>query len=169
MGQYFKIVNITKKEFIDIDELGENNKLSFVGKGLNGIALGRLLTSHGESDELWWKSNGNPLKDNIYIGAWAGNSIIISGDEDQADTNDFITSTIEERDLNLYYKVDRDNSFKNVTDEVIIWLTKDDSLNELFIERAKLDNSFLIKLLKLIPDNINSELKTSLNNICQNI
>lgn len=165
MGQYFRIVNITKKQFIDIDELGENNKLGFIGKGLNGIALGRLLTSHGDYDEIWGEIYGNPTKDTLYIGAWAGDRIIIAGDYDQADTNGYISSALDDYGLNLYSKVKIEGSFKNITDEVIEWLTKDDDLNALFIERAELDETFLKKLLRLIPQNINNELKTSLNNI----
>ena len=149
MGQYFKIVNASKKEFIDICDLGENNKFYYVGQGLNGIALGRLLMSGGDDwTEDFYRVYGHPKKDRLYFGAWAGDKIVIAGDYDQADTNGIKSSFEDGTTPNLYDRVELDNEYKDITLEVIEWLAKHHYTANMLVERAKID----LDLLKILSD-----------------
>lgn len=164
MGQYFKIVNESKKQFIDICDLGENNKFGYVGQGLNGIALGRLITSSGTDWEKdFYKEFGNPEKDLLYIGAWAGDKIVIAGDYDLPDTNGITTSTQEEPNLNLYSKLDEE--YEDVTDKVISWLANNLQTSQMLAERAKRDLDLLKKLSDLVFVNQSQQMQESLENV----
>lgn len=149
MGQYFKIVNASKKEFIDIGDLGENNKYYYVGQGLNGIALGRLLMSGGDDwSKEFYRIYGHPQEDRLYFGAWAGDKIVVAGDYDQADTNGIKSSFEGETGQNLYDRVEVDNQYKDITVEVIEWLAKDSYTLDMLVERANRD----VDLLKILSD-----------------
>ncbi|WMI68216.1 hypothetical protein [Mangrovimonas sp. YM274] len=164
MGQYFKIVNVSKKQFIDIDSLGENNKLGFIGQGLNGIALGRLLTSSGKDwDEDFFKAFGNPNSDKIYMGIWAGDKIVVAGDYDEPDTNGIKTSDAENGNRNLYDKTESD--YENITDEIIKWLANDEQTAEMLVNRAEKDSELLQKLSDLVFIEQNKQMKKSLEKI----
>lgn len=72
MGQYFKICNLDKKEFLDPSRFGQLNKLPDIGRSGEGVtlALTVLLTLSGTS-----------LYQGGYIyGRWAGDSIAVIGD-----------------------------------------------------------------------------------------
>ncbi|WP_298321215.1 hypothetical protein [uncultured Aquimarina sp.] len=151
MGQYFKIVNVTKKKFIDIDSLGENCKFGYVGQGLNGIALGRLLISGGDGwANEFYKVYGHPEKDEIYFGAWAGDQIVITGDYDNADTNGIKSSIPEIPDQNLYHKIEYHDEYEDITIKVIEWLANNEFTAELLADRAKRDEELLGTLSNLV-------------------
>ncbi len=135
MGQYFILVNTTKKQYVDIDELGENNKFGYVGQGLNGIVLARLACSPGH-----YLDYGDPDKDEIYVGLWAGDNIIIAGDYDK--------ETFDKKygELNLYARVKIDPDYENITDKIIDWLTRDDLTLTMLQERAINDKVLNSKL-----------------------
>jgi hypothetical protein len=165
MGQYFKIVNVTKKQFIDISELGESNKFSFIGQGLHGIALGRLLASVGDAMEEWYTVYGHPHEDDLYVGAWAGDSIVIAGDYALPDKSEVQSTTSEPDVLNLYFKVVTGNGYENITGKVIKWLAKDGETADLLAERALIDEQLLYKLNELAFANNNETIKNSLDKI----
>ncbi len=164
MGQYFKIVNASKEQFVDINELGENNKLGFIGQGLNGIVLGRLLTSSGADwDNDFYDVFGNPNSDKIFMGVWAGDIIIIAGDYDEADTNGIKTSDINDSNRNLYDMVE--SEYENITNEVIKWLANDEQTAEMLAKRAEKDSELLHKLFDLVFISRNNQMKESLEKI----
>jgi hypothetical protein len=136
MGQYFRIVNLSKKHFIDIDSLGENNKFDFLGQGLNGIVLARLLCSPG--NDLMY---GDKEKDDIYIGLWAGDSIVIAGDYDMVEYDS------ENGKVNLYDKVILDHEYTDITTKVIAWLMMDDFTFEMLRSRAVHDKELYSKII----------------------
>jgi hypothetical protein len=78
MGQYFKVINKTKKEFINPHTFGNGLKLWEIvasGKGvMQGLAL-LLAEGHIEYN----KENAEPIPSTI-IGRWQGDSIAIVGD-----------------------------------------------------------------------------------------
>lgn len=164
MGQYFKIVNTSKKQFVDINALGENNKLSFIGQGLNGIVLGRLLTSSGADwGNDFYDDFGHPNSDKIFMGVWAGDKIVIAGDYDEADTNGIKTSDINDSNRNLYDMVE--SEYENITNDVIKWLANDEQTAEMLAERAEIDSELLQKLSDLVFINRNNQMKKSLEKI----
>jgi hypothetical protein len=164
MGQYFKIVNTSKKQFIDINELGENCKLGYVGHGLNGIALGRLLASAGNDwGKDFYKMFGNPKSDKVYMGAWAGDKIVIAGDYDIADTNGIKSSSLENTRRNLYDMADEE--YENITDQIIKWLANDEETAELLAQRAQKDTTLLQKLSDLVFIQQHEQIKESLEKV----
>jgi hypothetical protein len=71
MGQYFLIVNKSKKEFLDPRQFGEGLKLAEFGSNSDGTMkiLAWLLSDN--NDHPWSHPMG---------GRWAGDSIVVSGD-----------------------------------------------------------------------------------------
>lgn len=165
MGQYFRIVNVDKKQFIDIGKLGENCKFSGIGQGLQAIALGRLITSLGEITKLWTTVFGHPEKDEFYVGAWAGDRIVIAGDYDYADVNNIPTSLPDIPDLNLYDKVDIDADYENVTLKVITWLANDVETADMLAENAKYSMDLLRDLADLVFIHKHRQMKKSIENV----
>ena len=129
MGQCFRIINVTKKQFIDIGHLGENNKFHGIGQGLNGIALGRLLAFKA--------SDCIPDQNELYIGAWAGDSIVITGDHYDFHDSDISSSNSDNLHQNLYYSTEHDSQYEDITHKVISWLAKDDDIADLLADRAQ--------------------------------
>ena len=76
MGQYYKIVNKTKKEYLDPHTFGNGIKLmEFVSDGrgvLQGLAI---LLADGNG-----RGGGDLHSDNKLIGSWAGDKVYVSGD-----------------------------------------------------------------------------------------
>lgn len=75
MGQYWKPVNLDKREFIDPHKLGCGLKLweQIANKGI-GQALVVLLAVMPE------KRGGGDLQNNPFIGRWAGDRVVFVGD-----------------------------------------------------------------------------------------
>lgn len=67
MGQYFVIVNLDKKEFLDPRKIGGGLKLWEMTHNTDGAltALGYLLAQNGDCTD---------------VGRWAGDRIVIAGD-----------------------------------------------------------------------------------------
>lgn len=76
MGQYWKPVNIDKREFTHPHQLGDGLKLrEFLG-GATTAALGVLVTAMPER-----RGGGDlPNHDGTVVGRWAGDRIAIVGD-----------------------------------------------------------------------------------------
>lgn len=76
MGQYWKPVNIDKREFIHPHQLGDGLKLrEFLGSDTT-TALGVLVTAMPER-----RGGGDlPNHDGTVVGRWAGDRIAIVGD-----------------------------------------------------------------------------------------
>lgn len=69
MGQYFRIVNIDRSEYLDPAGFGDGAKLAQFawGSGRTMTALALLLSS--------------PKKDDEVVGRWAGDRVVLLGDE----------------------------------------------------------------------------------------
>lgn len=77
MGQYWKAVNLDKKEFIHPHELGSGLKLWEIianGEAGVGVALCILLADMPEP------RGGGDLQPNPFIGRWAGDRVALVGD-----------------------------------------------------------------------------------------
>ena len=89
MGQYHKIYNKTKKEFIDPTKVNNNLKLfsqmSWVG-GTPNLLMLLLSNSNGRG--------GGDMKSEACLeisGRWAGDEIVVQGDYAEADDAGFIS------------------------------------------------------------------------------
>ena len=92
MGQYYKIVNIKKKQYIKPDTFGDGSKLMEFSMSASGVLAGlAILLADGNG-----RGGGDLHSENDIIGSWAGDNIVVAGD--YADEGKFV----KEADRNLY-------------------------------------------------------------------
>ena len=92
MGQYYKIVNIKKKQYITPHIFGDGAKLMEFSMSANGVLSGlAILLADGNG-----RGGGDLNSDNPIVGWWAGDNIVIAGD--YADEGKFV----KEPNQNLY-------------------------------------------------------------------
>ncbi len=78
MGQYFKIVNLDKREYLAPDDFGVEMKLNSGWEELNQALV--FLLSQGFHPEHGWQRDPT----NQYLGRWVEDRIIIIGDYDES-------------------------------------------------------------------------------------
>ena len=84
MGQYYKIVNIKKKEYITPHIFGDGAKLMEFSMSANGVLAGlAILLADGNG-----RGGGDLNSESDIVGSWAGDNIVIAGD--YADTGKFV-------------------------------------------------------------------------------
>jgi len=92
MGQYYKIVNIKKKQYITPHTFGDGAKLMEFSMSASGVLAGlAILLADGNG-----RGGGDLHSENDIVGSWAGDNIVIAGD--YADTGKFV----KEPEQNLY-------------------------------------------------------------------
>lgn len=92
MGQYYKIVNVKKKQYITPHTFGDGAKLMEFSMSANGVLAGlAILLADGNG-----RGGGDLHSENDIVGSWAGDNIVIAGD--YADTGKFV----KEPEQNLY-------------------------------------------------------------------
>ncbi len=92
MGQYYKIVNVKKKQYISPYTFGDGSKLMEFSMSANGVLAGlAILLADGNG-----RGGGDLHSTNDIIGSWAGDNIVVAGD--YADEGKFVKET----DQNLY-------------------------------------------------------------------
>ena len=131
MGQYFKIVNPGKKQYIDASDFGENVKQSGILCGLHGLAVGQLICS---------ENGQHPM-----FGSWAGDPLIAAGDYGIADQYGIATGSPENTLRNLYFMAEEE--FENISHKAMAALCEyDETLLEEMVQKAKKDLDFLYDL-----------------------
>jgi hypothetical protein len=76
MGQYYIICNIDKKEYLHPHKFGDGLKLMEFGASADGTMLGlAVLLADGNG-----RGGGDLHSENLMIGSWAGDRIVIAGD-----------------------------------------------------------------------------------------
>jgi hypothetical protein len=78
MGQYFKIVNLDKREYLAPDDFGVEMKLNLGWEELNQAFI--YLLAQGFHPEHGWQHDS----ENKYLGRWAGDRVIVIGDYDES-------------------------------------------------------------------------------------
>lgn len=92
MGQYYKIVNIKKKQYITPHTFGDGAKLMEFSMSASGVLAGlAILLADGNG-----RGGGDLHSENDIVGSWSGDNIVIAGD--YADEGKFVKET----DKNLY-------------------------------------------------------------------
>ena len=92
MGQYYKIVNVKKKQYITPHTFGDGAKLMEFSTSANGVLAGlAILLADGNG-----RGGGDLNSENQIVGSWAGDNIVVAGD--YADQGKFVKTT----DQNLY-------------------------------------------------------------------
>ena len=92
MGQYYKIVNIKKKQYITPHTFGDGAKLMEFSMSASGVLAGlAILLADGNG-----RGGGDLHSENDIVGSWAGDNIVVAGD--YADEGKFV----KEAGQNLY-------------------------------------------------------------------
>ena len=92
MGQYYKIVNIKKKQYITPYTFGDGSKLMEFSMSANGVLAGlAILLADGNG-----RGGGDLHSENDIVGSWAGDNIVVAGD--YAEAGKFV----KEPEQNLY-------------------------------------------------------------------
>ena len=92
MGQYYKIVNIKKKQYISPHTFGDGSKLMEFSMSANGVLAGlSILLADGNG-----RGGGDLHSENDIVGSWAGDNIVVAGD--YAEAGKFV----KEPEQNLY-------------------------------------------------------------------
>ena len=87
MGQYYKIVNIKKKQYISPHTFGDGSKLMEFSMSASGVLAGlAILLADGNG-----RGGGDLHSENDIVGSWAGDNIVIAGD--YADAGKFVKET----------------------------------------------------------------------------
>lgn len=94
MGQYYKIVNVKKKQYITPHTFGDGAKLMEFSMSANGVLAGlAILLADGNG-----RGGGDLNSENEIVGSWAGDNIVVAGD--YADNGNFLPA--DKQDVNLY-------------------------------------------------------------------
>ena len=94
MGQYYKIVNVKKKQYLNPHTFGDGAKLMEFSMSASGVLAGlAILLADGNN-----RGGGDLCSENEIIGSWSGDNIVIAGD--YADNGKFLP--VDKIDLNLY-------------------------------------------------------------------
>jgi hypothetical protein len=87
MGQYYKIVNIKKKQYITPHTFGDGAKLMEFSMSASGVLAGlAILLADGNG-----RGGGDLHSENDIVGSWAGDNIVVAGD--YADEGKFVKET----------------------------------------------------------------------------
>lgn len=81
MGQYFKVANIDKMEYLEAHKFGDGLKLLEFGASGCGTMLGLALLLRQSNEG----GGGDIQSDLPIIGSWAGDRITIVGDYDKSE------------------------------------------------------------------------------------
>ncbi len=137
MGQYYKIVNLDKNEFLDTYTFNDGAKLLEFGCSSEGILTAlAILLADGNG-----RGGGDLHSENPIIGSWAGDRIVVAGD--YADKHNFLS--IEQiakhkmlkdgEDPNLYDHAAE--HFKDISEDVLIAMLDDQYIYQVY-EKADL-------------------------------
>jgi len=104
MGQYYKIVNVKKREYINPHMFDEGLKLMEFGMSAGGsLTALAVLLSNGNGRGGGDLNSANPI-----VGSWAGDPIVVAGDygdegkflpEDKQDTTLYAVAQEEGKDI----------------------------------------------------------------------
>jgi hypothetical protein len=141
MGQYFKIVNLTKRQYFSASIFDEGIKKSSILRGIHGYAFGKLLTiGLSEENPKWRKGNSN----GIWAGCWAGDRIAIVGDETHGEFlgvephNQQTTPIILDDIIVL--------EFENIGGKMLCWLVNDKEFAQWLLTQLQKDSSYIGKV-----------------------
>jgi hypothetical protein len=129
MGQFFYVVNLDKREYLEPHALNNMAKLMEFGSSGHGTMLGLailLANSNG-------RGNGDCRSKSPIIGSWAGDRVVIAGE--YANERDACEPSNHDRDgnekegeyKNIYTQC-KENKYKNISALVMGALKEDEEL-----------------------------------------
>ena len=124
MGQYYLVVNKTKKEFLDPHSFGHGAKLmEFVSDDKGMLQALAILLADGNGRGGGDLSSNNPL-----IGSWSGDEITIVGDYADNGLYNIADETYEDISVDSYCLLLEDHWFKQEFESEIRESMKDKTL-----------------------------------------
>lgn len=151
MGQYYRIVNLDKREYIEPWTFGDGAKLMEFGASMCGAMTGlAVLLADGNG-----RGGGDLESERPIIGSWAGDRIVIVGDyvdpgkwmATYGFTKDELLATAQKAytknyqaadHVNLYHAVEYSDKFTDVSDLVIEAMSDAPWLKKELDERRRL-------------------------------
>ncbi len=102
MGQYYKIVNIDKKQFLHPHTFGDGLKLLEFGCNSMGVLTGlTILLADGNN-----RGGGDLRSDHPLIGSWVGDRVIVAGDYADPNLAQYTPEEVEELKTDLPEQAD---------------------------------------------------------------
>jgi hypothetical protein len=127
MGQYFKVVNVKKRQYLDPHMFGDGLKLmEFAPSGGGTMAALAVLLADGNGRR--GGGGGDLNSNNPIVGSWAGDPIVIAGD--YADEGKFLPA--DKNEFNLYHVADDEGT--DISAKVLDALLEDRYFAEEFIK-----------------------------------
>lgn len=124
MGQYYRIINLTKREYLDPHYFGDGLKLmEFALSGFGTMAALGILLASGNG-----RGGGDLRSESRIVGSWAGDKIVIGGDYDDPG------KWCEPADQTLYETARK--RFRDISDDVIGVMVQDGLLGRELKERT---------------------------------
>lgn len=143
MGQYYKIVNLDKRQYLIPHDFGDGLKLMEFGMSGHGTmtALAILLASGNG------RGGGDLSSEKPIVGSWAGDRIVIAGDYDDAFKHFGLSEEAQKamggRDLgteNLYEYAE--DHFENIAKDVLEAMKDDEYLRNDLLQSAAIQSSY---------------------------
>ena len=156
MGQYYLLVNLDKREYLETHVFNDGSKLMEFGQSAGGVLLGlTILLVNGNG-----RGGGDICSDDPIIGSWAGDRIVFTGD--YADPRKFLTEQDikdfqdkyrkEEKEDRQQYMEENTNLYsvagalyENISNKVLKVLIDTDELSEERIDGIKQMNRIMGK------------------------
>jgi hypothetical protein len=127
MGQYYRIVNLDKKELLNPYTFGDGAKLLEFGSSGTGMMCGlAILLADGNN-----RGGGDLRSENEIIGSWAGDRVVVAGD--YADDGKFLGEFTQELNQTLYWYAEE--NFTDISGKVVAAM-KDDPYIRHDLEKA---------------------------------
>ena len=123
MGQYFILVNTSKRQLIRPHAFGDGAKLLELASG--GLTLTALAVLLADGNG---RGGGDVRSNDPIVGSWAGDRIVVSGDYADPDRHGIPTATAEKPSRNLF-KVALDE-WEDVSEKVLSAMWEDEFLRE---------------------------------------
>lgn len=159
MGQYYKVCNIDKKEFINCYRLGEGAKLmeqGFPGSLVASALMILLADGNG-------RGMGDLHSDSPIVGSWAGDRIVVAGD--YADNMRYVEYPRAD-DPPGQKHIDRDGciydvaeQWKDISEQIVSAMTEDFYLCKVLMQRERWDgtNEMVVKRRPIYRDRHSSK------------
>lgn len=80
MGQYYVVVNLTKREFLEPYSFGDLAKLREFGTSRSGMLFGLAILLANSNGRGSGDADNIPENSTVLPGRWAGDTIVIAGD-----------------------------------------------------------------------------------------
>jgi hypothetical protein len=141
MGQYFKVANLTKRQYFSAGIFDEEIKQSGILRGIHGYALGKLLTFGLPDLKSDWQMKA--VDYGIQVGCWAGDRIAVIGDETGPEAGFLEVEPLNPKtqpiilDDILYFE------FENIGGRLFCWMANDRGFKEWLVERLQKREGYL--------------------------